>query len=388
MPLSARGDRHSETLCQSVGLRACPDKRRERSPFFFDRNQLGEHVVAVERFRARAERFTRGDGLRPLARQVGGLFGFPLAPCDGRFGGRYGAREAFREGGIQIAESVPRRRQLRELGAGRRHVRHDGQPLDGLAERRLPAAVLGLGGQTRGLGGFNLLQERARALHHGLLACALLDSAKLVHVDGGRNEPVEGGKRHILVLGVERDVQPHVLVGRPRQGSGGNRAMGGLPGNAGQGAVVRRSRESRQANGLGRRALGHGRQPLRVLDGFNSRESRAVDTGGRQREQPFGRTLLRLVVSVAGGHTGEHNRVVDEAKDGAPNAGIRVGLGEERELHRVVDFRESLETDCRVEVLPPGLGLEFVENTHGFKDRRIHKERPCRTSSIRDVTLM
>ena len=73
MPLPARGHRLGESSCQTVGLRAITDKRQERSPFFFDRHELLDGVVALERFDARAERVTGRDGFGAEPRLFGGF---------------------------------------------------------------------------------------------------------------------------------------------------------------------------------------------------------------------------------------------------------------------------------------------------------------------------
>ena len=64
MSFAARSHRPGEALREAGSLRAVPHQRSERSPLFFDRNQLRQHIVAVERFDADAERVARGDGFR------------------------------------------------------------------------------------------------------------------------------------------------------------------------------------------------------------------------------------------------------------------------------------------------------------------------------------
>ena len=65
MPLAARGHRLGETLGQPVGLRAITDEWRERSPFFFDRNQLLADILAVERLDPLAEGSPGGESFGP-----------------------------------------------------------------------------------------------------------------------------------------------------------------------------------------------------------------------------------------------------------------------------------------------------------------------------------
>ena len=125
VPFPARGHRLGESLSQSVGLRAVADERRERSPFFFDRNQLLQDVVAVERFDAHAQRFARGEGLGAQPRVLGGRFGVPNAPRDRGLGGGRRTVEPGRHAGIgrRRAPATPPRggRVRHRCGPGRCH---------------------------------------------------------------------------------------------------------------------------------------------------------------------------------------------------------------------------------------------------------------------------
>ena len=121
MPFPARGDRLGEALCQTVGLRAITDERQERSPLFFDRNQLFEDVFAVERLDARAERVAGRDGLGAQARPLGGLLGFTHTARDrhlDRGGGLGETRD--RRGGSSRPRPCQASREPRQFGAHHR----------------------------------------------------------------------------------------------------------------------------------------------------------------------------------------------------------------------------------------------------------------------------
>ena len=106
MPFSARGDRLSESLCQSVSLRAVADERQERSPLFFDRNQLIERIAAVERLDAGAERVARCDGFGAEPTNVGRLGRFALAARNGLLGGRAARVRTARRGAASVTASA------------------------------------------------------------------------------------------------------------------------------------------------------------------------------------------------------------------------------------------------------------------------------------------
>ena len=137
VPLSARGDRLSESFCQSVSLRAVADERQKRSPLFFDWNQLFEHVVAVERLDAGAERIARRNGLGAQAAQIRGLGGLALTAGDGHLGRRLGRAQSDRRG---RRPRRPRRLQasLRRASSVRasREIRQAGDLLHGVAQAR------------------------------------------------------------------------------------------------------------------------------------------------------------------------------------------------------------------------------------------------------------
>ena len=207
MPFPARGDRLSESFCQSVSLRAVADERQERSPLFFDRNQLFEDVVAVERLDTGAERVARRDGLGAQAAQVGRLVRFALAPGDGHLGRGTAACEALDERGVGHRRARPTRRSTRASSARARGGRSTlADLLDRVAQRALAAPTLFERGETRGFGGFDVLNQRPRPARDGLLLACAIRSSGAGEIRRGRRPRDRTPRRDVGEVGVQRDL--------------------------------------------------------------------------------------------------------------------------------------------------------------------------------------
>ncbi len=116
VPLPARGHRQGESLGQSVSLRAVADERQERSPFFFNRNQLFEYILAVERLDPLAKGHARRNCLGAQAEPISGFIGLAVAAVDRRFDRRHGPVEAISGrhfGHLEGAPGVSQSRQFR-----------------------------------------------------------------------------------------------------------------------------------------------------------------------------------------------------------------------------------------------------------------------------------
>ena len=149
MPLPARSHRPGESLSQAGGLRAVPHQRRERSPLFFDRNQLREHIVAVERFHAHAERVARGDGFGAQAREFGGFARFAVARRRSTSStAATAASNRSRVRGVGDVLDGPRVGQAREFRARGRGFVTPTSAFDRVAECGLAAAPLFFGGDA------------------------------------------------------------------------------------------------------------------------------------------------------------------------------------------------------------------------------------------------
>ena len=82
MSRATRGHRLGESLRHAVSLRAVADEGQERTPFFFDRSELGEHVVALEGLDPCAKFLAGGHRFGAKARALGGLFSLAFAAFD------------------------------------------------------------------------------------------------------------------------------------------------------------------------------------------------------------------------------------------------------------------------------------------------------------------
>jgi hypothetical protein len=153
VPLPARGDRQGETFCQSVSLRAVADERQKRSPLFFDRNQLIQGIVAVQRLDAGAQGVARGDGFGARAGAFGGLFSLALAADDGKLDGGDTGVESGNGRRVGRAVNLPGVAQTRQLVADDGDIGDGGKLFDALGERGLSSAAFFLGGTGGGFGG-------------------------------------------------------------------------------------------------------------------------------------------------------------------------------------------------------------------------------------------
>ena len=378
MPLPARGDRSGESLCQSVSLRAVADERQERSPLFFDRNQLLEDVVAVERLYADAESLARGNGLGADSAAFERLFVFAHPPGDGRFNGTNSLGKAFARCRFGHVQGGPRIAQPRQVGAGYLDVGDLGELLHGVGEHAFTALALEGGSVAGGFGGLDVLNHGFGAAADGFLVGAHFDGAKLSDIELG-GEPFEGRERDLLVLGMERDLHQVGRFGQPRERVGSGGLLCGMPGDAAERLRVDNPVERRAGHRLGGAALGDRREPSRIGNGLNGCERHghlvgalgvhgAVGSWGcrlaGEGHEPIRGALARFAVGVGGRNPAEGSGIIDLGQCRSPNPDVRVGLREDGELGRVIQFPDGVDSNDGVDVLPAGLRLQAIEDSH------------------------
>ncbi len=141
------------------------------------------------------------------------------------------------------------------------------------------------------------------------------------------------------------------------------------------------ARQRRGANVVGGLALGEDRQPSDVGQRRHGAVRRRVvrRAEGRKRQKPIGGAVARFRVGIRRGDASERRRVGNPGGRGPPDARVRVELGEDGQLGRILEFAHGFESDGRVSVLPTWLRLELVEKSHG-EYWPSYKKGTCRES--------
>ncbi len=336
-------------------------------------------VLTVDGLDAGAQSFLGRERFGAQPRLLGGFLGLPAPGRDG-FARRADCLVELGGGRrFDARERAPIVLCVRELALGDRRVGLVNETRHRLERGALPATLGFFFGPPRRFGFFNLLDEGARALAHGLLLRPRFHRLQEREIGRGRRRehPLERVERDVLVVAVDGDLEQLASVGQARERGHGRVLVLGVACDAAQRPLIGRSRQGVRADRRQRLALGQRRQPARILHAAHRREGRGFVNPGvpGQRHQPIVGALARLGVGVGRGDAGEYVRVAQPRDGGSANLRFGVGFRQKRELHRVVEVTQGLESDGGVGVLPTRLRLELVQNSHGECGRYIRKGR-------------
>ena len=121
---------------------------------------MREHVVAIERLDARAQRVACRDRLGALPRLFRRLIEVPLTARDGGLRRPRALSEPRQDRGVGRAEGGPALAEPRQLRAGGGQVADVGDPFDGVTEADFAAAAIFLGRPPALLGGSRFPESR------------------------------------------------------------------------------------------------------------------------------------------------------------------------------------------------------------------------------------
>ena len=364
-PASLRG--RCESRRELLDFPLVPDERSELGPLLFDGAQLFEDVLAFNRFDAPAECLAARQTFAAPAClfERGGDLASALGHAHAR---SIGARvESPRCRRVRARQRVPGRTEARKIGCDTIGIRDVREALDGGTQRRFLLSPLFFGDATDIVRVFDRLQHRLRAPSHGFLLRACLDAPEERHVRARQfslHHASERGQRNVPVLAVQRGGEQ--LVGRAQAGrSGERRALHfRVTGNVAERTVIRQSGEGDPAHAIGSRALRDHRHAPDVRQQAGGCRGFGIRRVEGQREQSIRRDIPHAPVGIRGGHAPQNDRVDDLRKGRCPDLGIGVVLRQCRELDGVTQLGDRLQSNDGVGVLPAGLRLESVENSH------------------------
>ena len=133
-------------------------------------------------------------------------------------------------------------------------------------------------------------------------------------------------------------------IGQPRERRQRGRLVLGVSGDAAERSVVGSTGQRLGANRVGRVALGDRRQPAWVSQQPCGRQGRArvLVAGGREGQKPVGRAVASLRVGIGRRDAPKGRSVDGSGHSGPSDPGVRVGLGQDGQLDRLVQFAQRL----------------------------------------------
>jgi len=178
----------------------------------------------------------------------------------------------------------------------------------------------------------------------------------------------QGRDPGVLVVRLQRDIQQLRRVGEARDGVERRLRIRRVPGYAAKRLAVVHPPERRRANRVVRRRSRDGRVLLLIVQSVERPGGVRLRTLHRDDHKPLAELAAQVRVRFRPRETHERFDVADALAGGSAHADVLVAR---RELEQdfvargfVWDFRDGRRANRRIRVLPPGLGLETIEERH------------------------